>query len=88
MAIQNIILIKSSSKYFYFSQLPFYLFDKYERSLFPFITNLNETTLNGYYRMLQKTSADFYNILNRYLTWVMNADKLLEIVMTKKKISL
>lgn len=38
--------------------------------------------------MLQKTSADFYDILNRYLRWVMNADKLLEIVMTKKKISL
>lgn len=35
--------------------------------------------------MLQKTSADFYDILNRYLTCVMNADKLLEIVMTNEK---
>lgn len=36
-----------------------------------------EKTLNGYYRMLQKSSADVYDILNRYLTCVMNADKLL-----------
>lgn len=55
------------------------------KDIFPFITKLNEKTLNGYYRMLQKSSADFYDILNRYLTCVMNADKLLEIVMTNKK---
>lgn len=35
--------------------------------------------------MLQKSFADFYDILNRYLTCVMNADKLLEIVMTNEK---
>lgn len=35
--------------------------------------------------MLQKFSADFYDILNRYLTCVMNADKILEIVMTNEK---
>lgn len=44
-----------------------------------------ETSLNGYYRMLQKSFADFYDILNRYLTCVMNADKVLEIVMTNEK---
>lgn len=55
------------------------------KDIFPFITKLNEKTLNGYYRMLQKSSADFYDILNRYLTCVMNADKLLEIVMTNEK---
>lgn len=44
-----------------------------------------ETSLNGYYRMLQKSFADFYDILNRYLTCVMNADKILEIVMTNEK---
>lgn len=55
------------------------------KDIFPFITKLNEKTLNGYYRMLQKFSADFYDILNRYLTCVMNADKLLEIVMTNEK---
>lgn len=47
------------------------------KDIFPFITKLNEKTLNGYYRMLQKSSADVYDILNRYLTCVMNADKLL-----------
>lgn len=55
------------------------------KDIFPFITKLNKKTLNGYYRMLQKSSADFYDILNRYLTCVMNADKLLEIVMTNEK---
>lgn len=55
------------------------------KDIFPFITKLNEKTLNGYYRILQKSSADFYDILNRYFTCVMNADKLLEIVMTNKK---
>lgn len=35
--------------------------------------------------MLQKSFADFYDILNRYLTCVMNADKVLEIVMTNEK---
>lgn len=35
--------------------------------------------------MLQKFSADFYDILNINLTCVMNADKLLEIVMTNEK---
>lgn len=44
-----------------------------------------ELLLNGYYRMLQKSFADFYDILNRYLTCVMNADKVLEIVMTNEK---
>lgn len=47
------------------------------KDIFPFITKLNEKTLNGYCRMLQKSSADVYDILNRYLTCVMNADKLL-----------
>lgn len=47
------------------------------KDIFPFITKLNEKTLNGYYRMLQKSSAVVYDILNRYLTCVMNADKLL-----------